>query len=123
MQDWVGKPFAPLVHPEDLPRAGAAFQTILAGQAVDTFELRIVRAAGGYLDGEFTVTPQWAEGRVVGALGIARDVTERKQAEEALRESEERFRSLSEAAFEAILVHDGGDAPQRAGRPLLPAGR
>ena len=41
-------------------------------------------------------------------LGLLLDITDRKQAEEKLRDSEERFRSLSEAAFEAILVHDGG---------------
>ena len=41
-------------------------------------------------------------------LGILLDITDRREAEEELRDSEERFRSLSESAFEAILVHDGG---------------
>jgi PAS domain S-box-containing protein len=41
-------------------------------------------------------------------LWLLLDITDRKEAEEKLRESEERFRGLSEAAFEAILVHDGG---------------
>jgi PAS domain S-box-containing protein len=41
-------------------------------------------------------------------LGILLDITERREAEERLRESEERFRSLSEASLEAIFVHDGG---------------
>jgi PAS domain S-box-containing protein len=41
-------------------------------------------------------------------LGLLLDITDRKEAEEKLRDSEERFRGLSEAAFEAILVHDGG---------------
>jgi PAS domain S-box-containing protein len=36
------------------------------------------------------------------------DITDRKRAEEALRESEERFRTLSEASFEGIVVHDDG---------------
>jgi PAS domain S-box-containing protein len=36
------------------------------------------------------------------------ELAERKRAEEALRESDERFRSLSGAAFEAINIHDGG---------------
>ncbi|HVQ27538.1 MAG TPA: PAS domain S-box protein, partial [Planctomycetota bacterium] len=41
-------------------------------------------------------------------LWLVLDITDRKEAEQKLRESEERFRGLSEAAFEAILVHDGG---------------
>lgn len=41
-------------------------------------------------------------------LGLLLDITDRREAEEQLRESEERFRSLSESAFEAIVVHDGG---------------
>jgi PAS domain S-box-containing protein len=41
-------------------------------------------------------------------LGMLLDITDRREAEERLRESEDRFRSLSEASLEAIFVHDGG---------------
>jgi PAS domain S-box-containing protein len=41
-------------------------------------------------------------------LGFLLDITDRKEAEEKLREDEERFRGLSEASFEAILIHEGG---------------
>jgi two-component system sensor kinase FixL len=41
-------------------------------------------------------------------LGFLLDVTDRQEAEEKLRESEARYRGLSEASLEAILVHDGG---------------
>jgi PAS domain S-box-containing protein len=41
-------------------------------------------------------------------LGFLLDITDRREAEEKLRESEERFRGLSEASMEAILIHDGG---------------
>ncbi len=45
-----------------------------------------------------------AENRIVGTLGLALDVTERRQAEEALRVSEERFRSLVQNASDIITV-------------------
>jgi PAS domain S-box-containing protein len=41
-------------------------------------------------------------------LGFLLDITDRREAEEKLRESEERFRGLSEASMEGILIHDGG---------------
>jgi PAS domain S-box-containing protein len=44
-------------------------------------------------------------GEVTGIVGIAEDISERKQAEEALRQSEERFRRLIEESPYGILIH------------------
>jgi PAS domain S-box-containing protein len=61
------------------------------------------------------------DGRPVGLLGVARDITERKRADDALRESEERFRRLSDATDEGIAIHEGSlilDANRQAAAML-----
>jgi PAS domain S-box-containing protein len=52
--------------------------------------------------------PQKIGNRTVGRVWSFRDVTERRRTEEELRESEERFRSLAEAAVDGILIHRDG---------------
>ncbi|MCX6033262.1 MAG: PAS domain S-box protein, partial [Chloroflexi bacterium] len=49
------------------------------------------------------------KGQSIGTLGLSRDITERKRAEEALRESNAQFRTLFEASPDAIVLIDPHD--------------
>ncbi|MGZ3708664.1 MAG: PAS domain S-box protein, partial [Bdellovibrionota bacterium] len=53
-------------------------------------------------------TPQRQDGRIVGRVWSFRDVSVRLKAERKLKESEENFRRLAEAAFEGICIHEKG---------------
>jgi PAS domain S-box-containing protein len=104
--EWLGKPFMSLVHPDDLRMAVQQHLQVLRGQTPPAYELRLRTRRGEYLVMEFRSTPRIENGRVIGAFGIARDVTERKRMEEALRASEERYRNLIENAKDMIYTHD-----------------
>jgi len=80
-EEWLNKPFAGLVHPNDLAKATETFYQAVRGETPPPYELRIRTKSGDYLVGEFISKPLIEKGQVIGELGIARDITERKRAE------------------------------------------
>jgi len=87
-EEWVGQPFERLVHPEDLPLALELLGRVVRGEVRPASQFRVRTAKGDYRVGEFSATPQLHEGRLVGILGIGRDVTERVQLEQQLRQAQ-----------------------------------
>ncbi|MEO5930929.1 MAG: PAS domain S-box protein [Candidatus Kapaibacterium sp.] len=100
--EWIGRAFVPIVHPDDLAVAFEHFGELLQGETPPTYELRILSRSGEYLDVEFRTRPYIDSGRILGAIGIARDVTERRRISETLRTSGERYRAFVENSTEAI---------------------
>lgn len=101
--DWVGRPFAELIHPDDRGVAAEAFERTLRGEPSTPYELRLQSTSGESQVIEVLSASRQTLPDGVGVSGIARDVTERRRAEEALRRTEamRRAKEAAEAADRA----------------------
>ncbi len=93
-----------ILPPEHLARANEML-TGLSG-ANGTYELEILARDGRRVPVEASIHHTYADGKPVGIQGIVRDITERKQAEVALRESEERYALAAQGANDGLWDWD-----------------
>lgn len=99
---WIGKNFAGIVHPLDLPRALINFQKTLGGQTLPYYNLRIRTKNKGYILGEFKSAPDISDGKIIGVIGIGRDITLEQKEQVQLRH----YRDLVYSSDSAIISRD-----------------
>lgn len=90
----VGTNFSRFFRPQDFPGVLAIFERVAAGERVGLIEFDALKADGSLVPVEVSGAPITRGGVVVGVLGIARDITERRRAQEGLRRYQERLEQL-----------------------------
>ena len=94
-----------LVHPEDAPAYIDAFQSAVRERAPFRAEARVRRTDGEWRLLGSNALPRLSEGGAfAGHIGLSADITERSQSEQALRNSEEKFRQLAENIREVFWM-------------------
>jgi PAS domain S-box-containing protein len=103
-QELTRKPFVQFLHPEDRNLVSERHQRRLRGEELDNvYPCRILHREGGYIWAELNAVLFAWEGRPA-TLIFVNDITSRRKAEEALRESEEKYRQLFSTESDAILL-------------------
>ncbi len=91
-----------VIAPDYLEKARAMIHRKVVGEAPTTYELIIVAKQGHRVSLELSTRLIMQDGEPIGVQGVGRDITERKRTEEALKESEARYRSLGEGIMHQV---------------------
>jgi len=104
-EELVGRNYLDFVHPDDLGDRGSYFEKVLAGES-QVIETRYLVKGGGYRWTLNHVRPVFEGGRISGLHAVVMDITDRKETEKALQESEARYRFLVETSSDIIWTFD-----------------
>jgi PAS domain S-box-containing protein len=95
-KELVGQQFSLIVSEGDTLFSSSGFMTLLGGEAIVNREVSYIKKSGERIPVLFSASIlKNKEGDVLGAVGIARDISERIQSEKALQQSERKLRFLS----------------------------
>lgn len=103
--EMIGRPIVRLIPPDRTEDFNSIMRAIQHGEQVRHYECARIRKDGQRIDVSLSVSSVRDDtGKIVGASTIARDITEHKRAEQRVRESEEKYRTLFNSMVEGFCV-------------------
>jgi len=106
-EDWIGKPYHPLLEKEFLKLASKTFAQSLKGYSGPPNRFQVSTKSGGKIWLEIKSSPLYSEdGKIIGEQSVARDITEIKKIEDDLIKSQSRYRSIYENTTDLIFFMD-----------------
>ncbi|EPZ42456.1 hypothetical protein N007_14965 [Alicyclobacillus acidoterrestris ATCC 49025] len=106
-EEFQGRSFLQMAFHKTTERVEEYFRKALQGVPSE-FQTDTLHKNGGILHLQVKLVPLYVREKVVGVFCVTKDITEQKQLEKSLRESEERYRKLSELSPRGIVVHRDG---------------
>jgi PAS domain S-box-containing protein len=101
----IGKPVTILMPPDRVSEEPGILERLRRGERIDHYETVRMRKDGTLLDISLSVSPlRDVSGTIIGGSKIARDITDRRRMEAALRDSEARLRAIIDASPECIKI-------------------
>ena len=103
-EEFIGTNVYDIVVPEDRQKAlQGAFKVLETGRIVN--HVRVLRKNSSAFDAEISVTAVYDKnGKPVSFVGVTRDVTERKKADEAIKQSEKKLQNIIDAMDDGIVL-------------------
>lgn len=95
--------FVPFVAPEDLDKTLAHFQAALKG-IPQHYEVKVVTAKGNSLFVSITNLPILVDQKIIGVYGIAKNISDRKLAEQILLSEKEKYRTIVDHSQDALFL-------------------
>ncbi|HYM75042.1 MAG TPA: PAS domain S-box protein [Candidatus Dormibacteraeota bacterium] len=115
-EEMIGQSISVSIPPDRRQDFDGIMEKIARGERVEHYETTRLKKGGRTIHVSLSISPVLDKaGHVVGASTIARDITERKQAEQSLRDSESKYRTLFDSIDQGFctieMVFDGNNQP------------
>ena len=103
-ENWKGKSFAPLIHPDDIETVTRVFQQTMLGKP-QQYEVRI-KGKYNEIDLSVNTAPIFKDEKIIGTVSFGRDITERKHAEEELLAEKEQLAVTLRSISDGMITTD-----------------